>query len=282
MEVVAYRAFQPSDLPRAHELSQQAGWPHRLRDWEFVLALGQGVVAVDASGQVAATGLLWPQGEHFATLGMMIVSDGHRRQGIGREVMGRLLSMAGSRTIGLHATPDGLHLYETLGFRETGRIFQHQGVVQPGSAASELRGRKVRAAGKADEQALAVLDEEAFGAPRAAMIRALCGVAQAAVAERDGEVTGFAFRRPFGRGASIGPVVATDVDDARALLAYWISRSQGFLRVDVTMASESLSRWLGGCGLERVSTVRRMIRPGSTPEDPIGSEYFALVNQAVG
>jgi hypothetical protein len=43
---INYRKFTPADLDAAHRLSLAVGWPHRREDWQFVLALGAGYVAV--------------------------------------------------------------------------------------------------------------------------------------------------------------------------------------------------------------------------------------------
>ncbi|WP_141105015.1 hypothetical protein [Rhizobium sp. R339] len=44
------------------------------------------------------------------------------------------------------------------------------------------------------------------------------------VVRHNGKVTGFAFLRAFGRGEIIGPVVATKLEDAKALASYLLPR----------------------------------------------------------
>lgn len=67
------RALTDGDLAAAHGLSQAVGWAHRLDDWRFVHGLGRGF-AVDEDGKLVGTGLYWPFGTGFATLGLVIVA----------------------------------------------------------------------------------------------------------------------------------------------------------------------------------------------------------------
>jgi hypothetical protein len=45
------------DLPAAQALSREVNWPHRLEDWQFVHAVGQGLVAYSGD-QLRCGGLL--------------------------------------------------------------------------------------------------------------------------------------------------------------------------------------------------------------------------------
>ncbi|MEK1933437.1 MAG: GNAT family N-acetyltransferase, partial [Pararhizobium sp.] len=40
-------AFGLEHLEDAVALSRQAGWPHRLEDWQMALALSRGIVAIE-------------------------------------------------------------------------------------------------------------------------------------------------------------------------------------------------------------------------------------------
>lgn len=69
------RPMTLEDIPTAHGLTQQVGWPHTERDWQFHLEQGHGWVATDESGIVVATTLYWLYGEDSGTLGLVIVTD---------------------------------------------------------------------------------------------------------------------------------------------------------------------------------------------------------------
>ncbi|VEA65788.1 Predicted acetyltransferase [Serratia plymuthica] len=107
------------DLSAAFGLSQQARWPHRLEDWQQAWALGAGVVAV-ANGETVGTALRWLWGENRATLGLVIVDERHRGQGIARAMMQTLMASLADYQLHLVASEQGKPLYRQLGFIEQG------------------------------------------------------------------------------------------------------------------------------------------------------------------
>lgn len=269
-------AFGPEHLEAAVNLSRQAGWPHRLEDWRMALALSEGVVAVK-DGRVVGTVLATTYKADCATINMVIVDDAMRGRGLGRKLMDAALRIAGDRPLRLVATAEGLPLYEKLGFQETGAVLQHQGVVGEIAAPAETE-----AATTGDIEAIAKLDRLAFGADREGLIAYLAKVGQFAVLRRDGRVSGFAALRAFGRGEVIGPVVAADLDDAKALVAHFIAMRPGrFLRVDTT-ADAGLSDWLAEQGLAHVGGGIAMMKPPIQRAADPAAAIFALANQALG
>lgn len=276
---IAYRSVTEHDLPAAHALSQTMRWPHRLEDWQFVLALGAGFVA-EEGGAVIGTGLCWKQGEDHASLGMIIVSPQHQGKGIGRELMNRVLEELGQRCTLLIATPAGQPLYERLGFAATGAIHQHQGTMAAVASAALAAGERIRLAEPGDIAKIIELANRATGMSRDAVLKQLFSMAEGAVLERNGDLAGFSLMRRFGRGHAIGPVVAPDSERAKALIAHWSDAYAGsFVRVDVT-ASSGLGAWLADAGLVQVDTGVAMARNGVPGQDETVMQ-FAIVNQAL-
>lgn len=286
-------AFEPTHLPDAVALSQQAQWPHRLADWALALSLSQGVVAVAAPGpdgarRVVGTALMTPYGDGAATINMVIVDESMRGRGLGRRLMDDVMALAGARPLRLIATREGLPLYEKLGFREVGTVVQHQGPVvsvpQPGA-------EDVALADPAEQPALiatslTALDRQAFGADRSTLFARFAEVARFALLRRNGAVVGFAALRAFGRGKVIGPVIAPDADGAKALIGFFLAAHPGdFLRVDTT-ADTGLGPWLADCGLRHVGGGIAMRRPAPlpAPTDTTATPVmtYALASQALG
>jgi hypothetical protein len=277
---VQLRRFTDGDLEAAETLTREMQWPHRLEDWRFGLAHGEGVVAV-RDAQVVATALRWLWGKRHATLGMVIVSQPVQGRRIGHHLMNVLMQDLGERAVLLHATSEGRGLYERMGFRITGEIRQHQGIAAPAQLVALPEGERLRPLGRNDAKALIALDARAAGMPRDAMVRQLLAEGETVVLARDGEAVGFSVLRRFGRGHAIGPVVAPDLASAKALIGYWCSRQAGrFLRVDVDAAS-GLPEWLESVGLERVGMATTMVR-GTPPQRGFAHGGWALVNQAMG
>ncbi|WP_321786240.1 GNAT family N-acetyltransferase [Burkholderia pyrrocinia] len=275
-----YRPFTEEDLAAAHRLSSVFNWPHRVEDWRFVMHLGSGFVAED-NGTVVGTALGWRFGESHASLGMVIVAPDRQGEGIGRELLARIVDGFGTRTVFLHATPAGEPLYAKFGFRPVGTIDQHQGAAFQPPLISLPPGERLRPIGANDGPRLAALASRACGYERGAVIDALLETANGIALDRDGELLGFALFRRFGRGHAIGPVVAPDMLRAQALISHWLALHEGmFVRLDVP-GDRGLSDWLLGLGLPRVDTVVAMVRGDVPARDP-ALRPFAIVNQALG
>ncbi len=267
--------FMPSHLADAVRLSRQAGWPHRLEDWQLALALSEGVVALDELGDVVGTCLL-TRYDGCATVNMVIVDETMRGRGVGKRLMDSVLVLAGDMPLRLVATMEGLPLYEKLGFVRTGSIVQHQGEAVATTATDSTED-----ATEVDLPAIAALDRIAFGADRNALIKRLAGLGPFAIVRRGGKVVGFSAMRSFGRGEVIGPVTAATPEDAEALILHFMSRRPGrFLRID-TGADTGLAPWLSARGLAHVGGGIVMARPPAT-RPAASATVFALANQALG
>lgn len=272
---IDFRPFLPDHLDAAVALSTEVGWPHRRDDWELVLRLGQGLVAVDGDRSVATVVAV----DHceVAAIGMLIVAPEARRRGLGRALMVGAMALAGERERRLVATAEGLPLYRSLGFVETGRVVQHDGPTPrnvPRSAA-------VTIAGAGDGAAIAALDRETYGADRRRMWTALATVAETTVLRRGSGVCGFAARRRFGRGEVIGPVAAATVDDAETLILDAVARcGADRVRVDVA-GDDDLSARLVTAGLPPVGGgIVMRLGGGDRPRGAVTG--FALASQSLG
>lgn len=277
---VNLRAMTEADLEQAHALSRELNWPHRMEDWQFFLEFGQGLVA-ERDGAVIGTAMCWLFGEQAGTLGMVIVSPAAQGLGIGRRLMAGVMDILGDRTIMLHATPEGMPLYESLGFRPVGDVLQHQGTAFSVPLPDLLPDERVRPMGQRDMEIIPELDARATGMDRRRLIDTMDKNALGVMLTREHEVAGFALFRKFGRGYVVGPTVAPDLGGAKALISHWLGSNAGmFCRVDVTEAS-GLSPWLDELGLQCVGRVTRMIRGTPPTRDP-DFQTFSLVTQALG
>ena len=277
---ITLRPFGPPDIAAAHGLSRAVSWPHRLEDWRLMAALGEGVVAADRDGTVQGVAMLWRQGADFATLGMVIVSPALQKAGIGRRLLAALVEAAGERRIQLNATAEGLKLYRSFGFAETGGIHQHNGILSP-SAVPASGAEAVRPLRAGEAEALRGLDRAATGVDRGEVLSALLAVSEGLAVERDGVLAGTLLVRDFGRGRLLGPLVARDEEAALALLSSAATRTGGFLRADIPEGATRLAAWLAAAGLARVGAVRTMLRGAPAPARDT-PRVFGLASQALG
>ena len=271
------REMVPGDLPQAHGLSCAEQWPHRLEDWQFLLGQGFGMVA-ERDGQIVGTTMAWPFGPKTATVGMVIVSQACRGEGMGRKLMDAVEARLGHRSLMLNATEAGLPLYKNLGYTPVGDIYQHQGIA-PAVPLDDAE--SVRLVDTDDDAGISILANRATGMERGPLMAALRKDAQALLLERGDRVSGFALLRRFGKGHAIGPVIAPDMRGAQALISYWLHKNAGhFTRLDVT-GDGGLAGWLEGLGLPGVGRVTTMTR-GPWPAHDAALKNFAITSQALG
>jgi len=273
------RPMHAGDLSAMHGLALQMSWPHRLEDCAQLLALGDGIVAVDATGLTVGVGLRWSFGRDAGTIGLVLVAPERQGRGIGRALMEALIADSGSRALMLNATAEGLPLYEKLGFISTGLVRQHQGRRSAPPPAPDV---PLRRAVPSDHVALCALDAAAFGADRSALIGSLLASGDAWLVDRAGQPAGFAILRAFGRGTIVGPVVASNEDEAIALVAAAAKAAPpGVWRIDIPASAEGLATWLTTAGLPAIDTVTVMLR-GSWPATWKGLQRYGLALQAWG
>ena len=274
---IVIRAFGPDHIEGAVALSRQENWPHRPQDWQMARQLSIGAVALDGHGQVTGTILVTPYGADCAMINMVIVGKSMRGKGLGRRLMEQAFALAEDRPLRLVATVGGMPLYEKLGFVRSGAILQYQGEV------AELDAPEgVEAASAGDLPTIKAMDREAYGAVREALIDALAERGEFAVIRRNGAIEAYAAIRPFGRGEVIGPVIAANLEDAKALIGFFAtSRPGAFLRVD-TDSRTGIAGWLGEIGLAHVGGGVTMDRPSSKSAAQARPKVYALANQALG
>lgn len=276
---LVFRALTQQDLPQAWGLSQAARWPHRLQDWQFIYPLGKGIAVCDGE-QLIGVAMHWDF-TSCATFGMIIVAEAYRGRGIASRLVAAMLNDKTAPAALLHATPHGAGVYARHGFQAVGQISQHQGVAIDNQQEALLPGWTLRPATRDDLDVLVDLDQRASGLSRRALMQALLEQGQGAVLQEHGETIGFSMLRDFGRGESIGPVVAIDEKAARVLIAHWLSVCAGrFVRIDIP-PEIGLAGWLATAGLVRVDTGTRMVCGAPVSGDG-KTQAFALVAQALG
>lgn len=273
-DTITFDSFTPDHLDAALRLSRAAGWPHRREDWDLVLSISRGIVAL-AGGQVVGTAIATGFGP-VAMANMIIVDEAMRGRGLGRNLMVRMTDLAAPQEWRLVASADGLPLYEKLGFQQTGQIVQLQGHLTALPAADEAEWAR-----PGDMPAILAMDHAATGADRNHLLARLARDGRLAVIRQAGTAVAYGALRDFGRGQVAGPVIAQSDDHAKQLLSFLFSAtSGGLLRVDTTTAT-ALSPWLQTVGLRPVGGGIAMRRGGplawTSPFQP-----YALAAQALG
>ncbi|MFK4146143.1 GNAT family N-acetyltransferase [Streptomyces sp. NPDC004065] len=243
------------DLTACADLSEDRGWQREEHKWGLLLTAGKGYGIDDPDGGLVAACVVTefgPQGRpDLGAIGMVLVASRHARQGVGRRLMRHVVSTMGTTPLTLHATPYGRPLYEELGFKVTGRAEMVCGRFTPDGWPSPVA---TRAATAEDLPAVLRLDEEVFGADRTLLLTRLPAFAdRLRVAEEDGRITGYAAAWPNMETHVVGPLIARDVETAKALVASLAAHTDRPLRTDIDVRHEDLLAWMKERGLASVA-----------------------------
>ncbi|MBB5662131.1 ribosomal protein S18 acetylase RimI-like enzyme [Rhizobium leguminosarum] len=221
------------DVSLLHALSIGVGWPHRPKDWDILRRAGRGIVAVDGIGRVFGSAMWFPHGDDFATIGLVITSPRTQAQGTGRWLMEQVFEQCGDRDLSLNSTHAAYRLYVSLGFTKEAIVYQYQGDVAPKlPPLPELNGQLHELSNDNVEE-INALDARAFGTDRGKLLALLAEGAAVCTLRRGDEIVGYSMCREFGRGHVVGPIVASNDQDAIHLAAVHLKDLAGrFARVD--------------------------------------------------
>jgi GNAT superfamily N-acetyltransferase len=246
------------DVHLLHALSAGVGWPHRPADWDFLRHVGQGIVAVDEIGRVFGSAMWFPQGEDFATIGLVITTPRAQAQGAGRWLMAQVMERCKARNLTLNATRAAYPLYLSLGFEDEGTVFLHRGKVSGEPELGPPQGTLTELpAGRIGE--ITAFDALGFGVNRATVLEKLAETSVVCVLRRNSAVAGYAMRRPFGGLQVIGPIVASTSDDAIQLAAWHLrAMKDRQVRIDTREETGPFANLLAQCGLAVTDTTTTM------------------------
>ncbi|HEX8754892.1 MAG TPA: GNAT family N-acetyltransferase [Steroidobacteraceae bacterium] len=248
-----------ADVKLLHALSLAVGWSYRAKDWDLMRRIGRGIVAVDGIGRVFGSAMWFPQGDDFATIGLVITTPRIQAQGGGRWLMNQVLEQCGDRNLALNATRAAERLYVSLGFTKEAIVYMRQGTVLPALPAMPALDGKLIALSSGDVASVSDLDTRAFGHNREKVLALLAENASICTLSRGGGVVGYSMCREFGRGQVVGPLVAQNDQDAIHLTAVHLKNLTGqFARVDTREKQGIFVEFLQQSGLGVAETVTTM------------------------
>lgn len=276
-----------AEVSQLQALSISVGWPHRAADWQYLLDIGKGYVALDEIGRVGASAMWFPHGESFATFGMLITSPRLQTNGTANWLMKRIMADCGHNCIRLNSTHEARRLHASLGFKPKGTVYQCQGTAIAPMAPPPLEeGLVLRKLDRGDLDALIALDSPAFGIDRRPHLLRLFESSICYGLYRGHRLRAFSMRRRFGRGHVVGPVIAGNDKDAITVSHPHIAaRADGFMRLDTHFGTGPFAAFVQRCGLGVYDTVTTMVTHEAasygTGKDN-GPLVYAMASHALG
>jgi GNAT superfamily N-acetyltransferase len=233
---VQLRLMTVDDIPEGMRLKDLAGWNQTAADWERFLSVGpEGCFVAEREGRVVGTSTTIVYEGRFAWIGMVLVEQQFRGQGIGTALLKRAIHYLDSQNVPcmkLDATPQGRVLYEKLGFVNEYDIERWMLKREPerDSRAGILPVNGGPGIVTAIEDVLR-LDREILGADRSGLLRSLTETAPdfTLVSRVETEVAGYALGRRGSLADHLGPWMARNEDVAATLLDEFLSRSRSDL-----------------------------------------------------
>lgn len=254
------REMQPQDLPAAMDIKNREGWNQTLTDWEFLLhdknncclvALHQDKVVATVSAINYEHRLSW--------IGMMLVRQEYRGLGLAKTLMKAMLEkLQGYQAIKLDATPAGFPVYAGLGFVTEYRIWR---MTRPASVQPPAPATHIAPLMEASLEGMVDYDQKNYGVNRKQLLEYLYRQSpeSAWIAQTEQSIHGYILGRPGTNYHQLGPLVATSMETAIALLSSALAelKDQAVV-VDVVSDKEALINWLQDQGFIQQRELIRM------------------------
>jgi len=247
--------LKPEWVDEACRLSSQAGWNQTEADWLRLTKVAGAVVRVLwADNAIRASYSVMSFGD-VAWIGMILVDEAMRGQGLGRASFSSALEAAKSaRLCGLDATDMGKPLYAKFGFKPVAATSRWVRSPQFDSASSKAEHSTML-------REISDLDLRASGVDRSGLLRALYDEGADFFTVLNGkEISGYGVLRAGRTARHFGPVVALREEDFGELLDAACQHCRGEA-VQCDFIRNSAESALLQRGFEPKRMLTRMMRP---------------------
>jgi GNAT acetyltransferase-like protein len=236
------------------ELSESIGWPHEIGDWQTTLAASQVFGHRATDGKILSSSSIYQFGPSLSALAVVLVREEFRRQGLARAAVLRCLDQVPGIPQMLVATEFGQPLYESLGFKIEEQIVR---LIAAAGASLPITGA-IKPMTEADLPRVLELDREIYQADRSQVLRHRWLQIDRGVMLADG--SGYAWRIPQRGGLVLGPVVATNPQDAALLVAGLTAGFPGRIKIEVPERHTEFIATLSGTGFVTDSSRPLMVK----------------------
>lgn len=219
------------DIPAVMELKDSENWNQTEYDWSMLLQCSPELcLAATLEEKVVGTVTGTNYSNEVGWIGMMLVGQNHRGQGIGRILMKSIIDKMGNiKSIKLDATPKGRPLYSKLGFKDDIELIRMVCQKVP-SAVLDKKTAGIHKVTLKEMENVIDFDRKVFGADRSDLLHTLWKNPECKMycLKQEGVILGYASIRPGSKFWHIGPLFAKKRSVAEALLKYALYEYQGF------------------------------------------------------
>lgn len=294
-EPLAIEPLSADDEAGGLVLSDAAGWNQTADDWALFIEQGQVLGCRDADGRLVATAAALPYGaspgaNRVGWVSMVLVAERHRHRGLATRLLDACVESLQQRgcTALLDATAAGREVYQRNGFVGGFEFERWEG------EASDAAGERIADVGAASEAAtreddfarIVALDSEATSVGRAFLLRSFMSRPDT-FSSLTRKKSGFVVARAGRRATQIGPLVAADEGDARALLVAALEASRGRVFIDLPVRWRALAGFVAELGFTRQRSFTRMALGSAEaasrlPQLAANDRVFALAGPEFG
>jgi len=256
------RRMAPDDVAVAIEWARREGWNPGHHDAQiFYQADPNGFFIGERNGEAVAVGCAIVYDEAFAFCGLYIVAPQHRGKGYGFALTEARLAYCGDRNIGIDGVLENVTIYERIGYRKHYENARYQFTAGEAPA----RPANLVAIANVDVDALNHYDRQCFPAARKTFLNAWIHQPDALSLAwmENGQLNGYAVRRPCDNGYKIAPLFADNASIAEQLLLACQEGVHGqSLIVDMPETNEAALNLAASYHMERTFATARMYQKG--------------------
>ncbi|GAA4564229.1 GNAT family N-acetyltransferase [Planotetraspora kaengkrachanensis] len=261
------------DIRRIGGWAADEGWnPGRSDGQAFFSADPHGFFIGRLEGEAVASISAIRYGTDFGFIGLYIARPSVRGQGYGIQVWRAGMEHLAGRNIGLDGVVEQQDNYQTSGFRRAWNNLRFEGVPLGADALGDVTLIDARAV---PFDRIAAYDRRFFPAPRDAFLSSWIGLPDrtALAAVRDGRLHGLGVIRAAGTAPRVGPLYASSLDVAIALMNALAASVPGSpVVVDVPDINKASVQMMERLGLEPVFEAARMYT-GPVPDVDLPGIY---------
>ncbi|MFE7060932.1 GNAT family N-acetyltransferase [Sutcliffiella sp. NPDC057660] len=272
------------DIPGLIELSTSVGWDYDKDEIQTIMSSGKVYGYKNDEGTIVSSAAVIPYGSNLASIGMVIVHQDYRGQGLGKKLTQACLnSVSKDAAIMLIATEEGIPMYESMGFKYTDCVYKYLCDNYIPTILDDMLEVEILPMREEDLPQVVKLDKDAFGVERRNFISNRINQAKESLVVKnpDGKIIGYGLSILGPINLILGPIVAPDHHSASALIDRLARNHQGKLRIDIPSGNDAFMSHLEKCNFIKVSQPPIMIK-NSKLLPPRNKTLYGIAAQIFG